>query len=427
MTVLPFESNGEASALLSDRAKLLDVRPLLERKSDNIWAHVERIRDELYNALVAICADEGIDALTIKSNHYEHPPWVKFECWLPKRNRYTTERASVIIYIIEKPYHDYQIEFKVDLHDRGNTKEIAHLKAFGEKELRELIRYLLRRGKKPSFRHLQLRDRPIQLWREKNRIENLQFDYQNAAMVGMAIATIIAFVSDIPGLGLLLAIGTGLLWWWLSRRPILILSAGKPIAEPRRLRWVDSWQTVIFDLGTECETVQQRFLEAIEKGPTENYRAGREKIWYWGLDGKEEREQIVLSMSRVLLFCQIQRYGKDLYVGWNAHLNTAQWAENKVAQGFSRDTGQVTSINTVSAGTQQLTDYDLSDLNCLIEWTHSQLVQLIKRIMAEKKLDQEIDFKILRGERQQLTAGAGDQKGTLEGVKNVMSRLRRVD
>jgi hypothetical protein len=45
---------------------------------------------------------------------------------------------------------------------------------------------------------------------------------------------------------------------------------------------------------------------------------------------------------------------------------------------------------------------DLIDLNSLTEWAHARIVQVLKQVMAERKLDQEIDFKIVRGERQSL-------------------------
>ena len=38
-------------------------------------------------------------------------------------------------------------------------------------------------------------------------------------------------------------------------------------------------------------------------------------------------------------------------------------------------------------------------MNCLTEWTHAQVVMLMKQLMKELQIDQEIDFKIVRGER----------------------------
>jgi hypothetical protein len=129
---------------------------------------------------------------------------------------------------------------------------------------------------------------------------------------------------------------------------------------------------------------------------------------------------MVLTLGRGIVFCQIYEYGKDLYVGWNAHLNLGQWVEAAVGQGIDKSTGELTQFKTVTNAVQRPNEYDVTDLSCLIEWTHAQLTKLLKQMMAERQIDQEIDFKILRGERQQLTAGAVSDKGG-----GIFSRFKR--
>jgi len=67
-----------------------------------------------------------------------------------------------------------------------------------------------------------------------------------------------------------------------------------------------------------------------------------------------------------------------------------------VATGIHKASGELTRVNTVGSGWQQLTEYDVTDINCLVEWTHAKLVRLVQRRMEERKIDQEIDFKSLR-------------------------------
>jgi hypothetical protein len=50
----------------------------------------------------------------------------------------------------------------------------------------------------------------------------------------------------------------------------------------------------------------------------------------------------------------------------------------------------------------RVTEYDLIDLASVSEWTHARLVALIRRLLEENKIDQEIDFQITRGERRSL-------------------------
>jgi hypothetical protein len=50
-------------------------------------------------------------------------------------------------------------------------------------------------------------------------------------------------------------------------------------------------------------------------------------------------------------------------------------------------------------------------------------VQLVKRLMEERNIDQEIDFTILRGERQDLTKNRDRETG--EGIQEAARRVTR--
>ena len=147
-------------------------------------------------------------------------------------------------------------------------------------------------------------------------------------------------------------------------------------------------------------------------------------MWYWGLDGKEEREQWVLTTNRAIVFCQIYRYGEDLYVGWDGHLNRGQWVEQSVGSGIDRASGDPLTIMRVVPGTQPTSEYDLSDLSCLMEWTHAQLVKLLKQLLDEKKIDQEIDFKIQRAGRGAVVRGgeASAEGGAVGKIRKAFQR-----
>lgn len=162
--------------------------------------------------------------------------------------------------------------------------------------------------------------------------------------------------------------------------------------------------------------LHDQLFKALEKRPTEHFNYSEEQHWAWGLDGKEERDQIVLRFKRAILFCQIYQYGEGLYIGWDAHFNLGQWVEEKVAHGLDRVTGKLTTICMVVPGIQMVTRYDLADLNCLVEWTHGQITQLVKRYIAEKKIDQEIDFKILRRDRDEILDRKGVDKAQTESA-----------
>lgn len=404
--------------------QVLDAQPILERRADNVWMRAQQARDELYAILQKVCLREGVNALTLKSGPFVYPMWVKFECWVPKQGRLVTERASVEIRVEPKPFHQYEWEYNLNINDRGKKKSWAGLWRFNINDATQLIQYLLRRATEPNFRALQLRQTPIEFWKPPNKIKTLQFDWIKLLPVGLGLFGFMLLYWEFPILFILFLVAAAVAAVFLNQRQALVRSAGKPEGEPRTLLFVDSWQVVISGLGADAGSLRERFLNVLQTPLTEHFRYRSERIWYWGLDGKEEREQLVLSLGRGILFCRIHQYDQELYVGWDAHLNRGQWLEHTLARGIDKETGGLALINTVVPATQAVNEYDLSDLNCLLEWTHAKLTKLVKELMEERKIDQEVDFKILRGQRQKLTGddqeeGGGERK---HGVRQLLER-----
>ncbi|HEV7450289.1 MAG TPA: hypothetical protein VGO16_02625 [Pseudonocardiaceae bacterium] len=408
---------------------LRDVQPILERRPDSIWARVEQARDGICDALRQACENEGFDALVVKSPPFEQPAWVKLECWIPKDpelGRAVTERGSLLVTIVAKEFHRYELEYSVKLHDRGWSKTYPRLGRFDPTHVDQIVRFLLLRGPAPKLADVQLRVSSLEIWKPANKVNVLGTDWFALTPAALIVLGIL-FLPSLPLLGLVFLAGAGLAFYLLRRRRAVVLSPGKPMAEPRTLGLVDSWQAVISGLGADTELLRERFFAVLRDPPMAGLQSRVEAIWYWGLDGKVEREQIVLTFRRAILFCQIYEYDQELYVGWDAHLNRGQWVEKTVGTGIHKESGEFTRVNTVESGWQQLTEYDVTDVNCLTEWTHAKLVQLVKRLMEERKIDQEIDFKILRGERQNLTTSEQAGEGIQQAARRVTRKLVRME
>jgi hypothetical protein len=215
----------------------------------------------------------------------------------------------------------------------------------------------------------------------------------------------------------------------LARRPQITRSVVAPDVEPRDLRLLDSWQVLVGDLGEDWNDVQLDFFSRVRNAQLPKMRHRVEKTWYHSPRGIEEREQIVLEHGRSLVFVHIYRYGDDLYVGWDAHLNRGAWAEKRVASGIDRALGAPTSVQSLTSGSHANSEYDLVDANTLIEWTHYQITQVLKHFMALRNIDQEIDFKIQRGQRQGLAGGAKDKDDgkARTPLARLRGALRRVE
>jgi len=152
------------------------------------------------------------------------------------------------------------------------------------------------------------------------------------------------------------------------------------MAEPRNMRYLDSWQTVLFGAGNDVDTIRSQLMRLFASTQLPRLLCTTERIWYWGLEGKEEREQIVLRYGRAIVFVQVYRYGADLFAGWDAQLNMGIWFEKQLASGVERHSGKRVDLMTVIHGWQVNTEYDLIDLNCVAEWTHAQITQVLKTI-----------------------------------------------
>ena len=416
----------------SSESTTIDARPIIERNDANAWTRASAHRDEIYEAFMRACAQESVEGLLLKSPPAVYPPWIKFEAWVPRAGRTTTERIGAVATIGAKPFHRQPLEIQIAYTRHGRSRTFLVREPLTGPKVHALVRYLLERGPKPY--------RTPWWWRRRNKVIELRRDHAatltNWSLTLGVLLLAVGGAGPMSGMtadsgfagqaGLVLVIAGMIAKWRLRRRHVCVQTDGKPADEPRVLLRVDSWQTVLFGLGADRELVRKRFLDAFDTPPSPHFRSHVEQVWHWGLDGKVEREQIVLRLGRAIAFCQIYEYGSDLYVGWDGHLNTGQWVERTITRGVDRRSGLPVAVAAVEPGTQPPTEYDLMDLNCLMEWTHAQFVRLVKQRLAERNIDQEIDFKIVRGERQKLTgSGEGGQAGTRQRERTLIPRIVR--
>jgi len=399
---------------------LVDARPILARRDSTQWSVADDIHDKLFDQTKAACVQMGIIAAVLKSAAYQAKPWVLFEAWIPIGS--ATQRVHFKIEIDPKLYHKYEVEYKVEMSRGGATKTYGPLARLPDATA--LVAYLIDRGKKPPFRAIA--KSAIVFWKERpNRVVGIRKNW-------IALAPFILLVVACSTYGdrgsLSVGAGTvGIIWavvnYFIGRnRPLLVCDGGRPSTEPRKLRLLDSWQVVVSRLGNDAETVLNRFAGAITAFALAGVSYEPEVIGYWGVDGLVERTQHVLTLRRGIVFDQAYQYGDDLYVGWDGHLNAGKWVEKTIDSGITANGKQV-RYTTVVPGESSLSEYDLNDANVLMEWTHAQLVRLVKATMAEREIDQEIDFKIVRGNRSGLKAE--DSPAKRQGIDAVLGGLAR--
>lgn len=393
----------------SGQPDIVSAMPFLHRDADSVWTRALDLRDSICKAVESTCRDLGIAALINKSIDFSYPAWVSLEAWLPADAPGATHRVFAVFQITPKPHALYEYELTVNHERDGREKSYGPFRPFTDADVAEWTKFFLDGAKKPTSRKLRLRARTWQIWYPKNKVTGLNMDVLSIGSgvliaLGAAIS-VFSIVAAIIGLLLILAGLALLIYGWRRRK--IVVNAGRPIAEPRTLGLADSWATMANQLGKQSNGLSDRLFKRLSEGGTWNIQARIENTSYMTPDGKQERQQLVLSQGRGLVFCHIYPYGDDLYIGWDAYLNYGQWAERAVGSGYDPKLRSPVVIKTVTPGVARATEYDLIDVNSLTEWVHSRVVQVLKQVMAEHKLDQEIDFKIVRGERQSLLRDQG--------------------
>ena len=394
----------------AEQAERIPAQPYPSRTSDSVWSRASSVRDSIYARFTDVCASEHMDTLVHKSLDFEYPAWVLLEAWLPLEGSATTDRVRLLIEIEPRPQSTYEFVYTIRCLVHGRERIYGPYHEVGDEMVGEWVKYVLGRAQRPPIRQNRLRGLTHQIWYPRNKILGITRDPLTLLIYAAVLAGLVAMTQSPPaGVGLLI-LAAVLAIVRMRRYPVFI-NPGRPEAEPRSLRLVDSWQTVIGGLGAAWTEARERLHAQLNESQVPGIKTRLENISYLTPDGKQEREQIALHLGRGVVFCHFYPYGDDRYVGWEAFMNYGAWEEFVIARGYDRRLRKPVVINNVRPVSAMVTEYDLIDLNAVTEWTHTRLVNVLRRLVAEHKIDQEIDFQIMRGERQSLlkTEGTPDR------------------
>jgi hypothetical protein len=392
------------------------ARPFLGRSPDAPFEVIETRRAALQTAFEAELARRGIAGLVIQSAPYASSCWVKVECWMPAEgSKETARRASVTITLLPREFRRFPFEMTVEAQRDGDTRRISHIIELRPADIEQLVSFLTGptpRLRKGQFRRCRPEKASVLEWLTLpgNRVTGLKDRWiarWRVLWLGGLLAATAAVVLGVANQnGPLLIVGVVIALISIAvrvRHPIVYHRRGqRPPQEPRQLFRFDSWQTVVTGLGNAAQSLREAVLTGLRDGRHTDVAVESERVWHWGLDDKVEREQIVVRFRRALVFVQIHAYGDDLYVDWEGFLNFGVWKEKVLGVGFDTAEGHLVVVHGVEQGWQPFGEYDLSDMNFALEWVHAVIRRELKRLMAERKIDEEIDFRIIREERSQL-------------------------
>lgn len=386
----------------------------VSRGRGDTFSRAEVLRDDLKKRLLQ-AAPEGVSITAYESPRGHGAVWLRLELVRARAQRSDLSMRTVVaLDIARMDFHRFEHLLNLSVGRGRYRRELKGLVELRDEDVAALMRFAS--GHVVQFPWLQSRrqrDHWWQLWRPKNRVVGVRHDWAFIATNVLGLAALLygaihTFAEDAFGthpiiLGpaaLALGVATLILGNLLLRRRVTsILNAGKPLADPRTLIRMDSWQVTLTGLGARQSEVQAEVLRRLADRRPPGVQLQPEWIGYASVDGRVEREQHVLTFRQAIAFLRLESYGEDLYVGWDSHLNAGVWVERDVAQGVDRRSGTPVIARSVVQGWRTPNEYDLGDASFLTEWLHACVVAVVKQQLAEHRIDQEIDFTVQRESR----------------------------
>lgn len=403
----------------------LDARPMRPTGTDTPWDQAVAMRDRFAREMRRTLDGEGVDAAIFFSQNGAYPPWVKLEAWLPAAgadaDALGRERAELEFVVDVKPYHEHEVVVGASM-SRGKKKlAVSSRPEFPVHLVEGWTRHALGRGPKPAnytpvsdaVRNLIHGFLPFVPEAHRNRVLK---DYRTrlsgakiaaiasglAVLFGAQIAAVTARYGPDPLMALLPLVGiAGLVATaiYVRFRQRAVSVTAQPLISPRALAPVDSWHVVAAELGRNYGLARNRLVTAIATDTGPGVICQAEVYTQRAPNGYEQRERLVISKDQGVVHVHIYQFGNDIFVGWNAYVNWAQWAETSPVSMKIRD-GKEVEFRDLRPAVYVPSQFDLIDLSSLSELVHRRIERELKAMLREKAIDQEIDFKIIRGSRE---------------------------
>ena len=409
-----FMASADAAATA---AATLDARPILPVADDTVLDQAVALRDRFAAAIAAVLDEENVRANLIKSEPGNYPAWIRLEAWIPvgAESPPRHQRCELELILDVRPFNRHNVVCGARLTRGKRTIAVAERSRFSERDVAEWARHAIGRGPRPSnFRPVldALREQVgifiPPLSRRHNPVDR-QFRARRfglrVLLVAGACALLAAALMYRDMLGpVALALGG------VAFLVAVLLPAfdryfryhdwvtPQPRESPRHLGHVDSWHAVLVGLGGEANRLVRHLVAKIEETPAETLEIRAESYGYRTPNGYEERERLVVSHRQGHIHVHIQPLGDDLFVGWQALLNWARWAETS-------------PVTTIEAGRRSFTlhdikpswyypgEFDLIDLNSLSAVVHNAMEGEVKSLLREHAIEQDVDFEVIRGDR----------------------------
>ena len=405
-------------------AEAIDVRPVHRVSDETIWGEAAALRDACHDAIRQALAERRLEALVTRSANGAYPAWVRVEAWLPQaagtgpaadpRLRTTLDLSFAV-----KPYREHPVTASAVARIGRRTVALADRPGFTADDAVAWTLYALGAGPKPQaarvtdflanaglalvpFARTRYANRILRPFRSRMPIAlPWLLALVGLVLIGYGIYQTDTYFGPPPEAVREIAAGVVVLIvaFVIDRRRRTVVSViDRPAIPPRTLLRLDSWHAVIPALGPAVDEVRQRFTGKLEAFAASGVTTETERYGFRSPNGYDERDRLVITKGQGVAHLHVYRFAADLFVGWDSYINWAQWAETKPVS--ARITaGRRTEYRGLEPGLYVPNEYDLIDLNSLTEIVHRCVSDVLKAMMEEHKIDQEVDFNIIRGDR----------------------------
>ncbi len=406
---------------------LTDIRPEHRVSSHTAWTQAIAWREDIAALISAELEQHKLKGNILRSPNGTYPVWIRLDAWLPveagevSKVQDTRVRASLQFTIDIRPYHSKPLVIWAEAHNGRRTLRLSERVSFSDDRVREWFNFAIRGGSKPG-NYTPFQDALGSLimsfipFAENPYVNQVQKLYRNRFRLNgiflLILAGAIALVWGITdvnqpyysrtgagellifaGVGML--VGAGVI---AARRQKVIAVIDRPDIPPRNLILVDGWYAVIPGLGSKLEDVRSRIAGRLKSIDADAVTVEQEAYTFSSPNGFEERERFVVSKGQGVAHVHIYRFGTDVFVGWDSYLNWAKWGETAAVSSQSASNMMI-EFRSLQEQIYIPSEYDLIDLNSLGEVVHRTMSDEVRLLMTENAIDQEIDFQIIRGDR----------------------------
>ncbi len=400
---------------------IIDARPVGDVGQDTAWDRTRNVRDRFSGVIKKVLDDVGVEALVLKSQDGNYPVWVRLEAWLPNRSAPGAQhhlRSTLEIVVEARPFHTRPLIYAVRATSGNKAIAIEHATRFEAGDVREWTLFVVGGGSTPSSYHpkqdaffASLGAAIPMLGPHYNPLA-AAYRVQLASWplaAGLAAVPVYALAAWAPGMMPAIAAAAGVVTLLLAavvlvlghRARTLVVRAVQPEDTPRRLFHIDSWYAVVNGLKGGEAKLERRIRAKLADLKEHGISSRIEAYGFRKPNGYDERERIVLSRGQGYMHVHVARLGDDLFVGWESQLNWAHWAETQpVARKYAGI--RETEFRSLAPGWYLPGDVDLFDLESLSALVHHAIEREIKAVMRERNVTRDIDFEIIRADRDQI-------------------------